>query len=126
MSDREIEELQRDLEQLKIDFNRKAERITTRLAEIRRRSVDQSARNDADNTEGFFDSTAEVDAEPPKSNKLKIGDYAKIINDYRFNEKGIVGKVEKFNRPGTRVWIKDEKGEIYIRAPQNLRKVSRV
>ena len=90
MTDREIEQLQKELEQLKLDFNIKANRITTKLADIaRRRSVETTTVNEADTSGEFHDAAEESTPEP--DNKLKKDDYVTITNNYRYSEKGVIG-----------------------------------
>ena len=116
MTDKEIEELQNQLTSLTLEFNRRASEINTRLDDIVRRRQSLRAKAQSDETEEFVDAQEQDDT-------IRIGDKVQIINDYRYNEKGAIGKVTFINAPKDRVTFFDSKGKKYIRAPWNLRKL---
>ena len=118
MSDREIDELQRELEQLTIEFNKRASKINDRLELIRLQQAKQEGQRIDINRVG------EVDREVfENDNKtIRIGNIVEITNPYK-GKKGLQGSVVKINRTGDRCILKTSTGETYIRAPWNLKKL---
>ena len=120
MTDKEIKDLQKELEILTLEFRSKTSDINRRLRIIReKQAIEEQSFHDA-RTE-----ITDVNGEElvrPKS-PIKKGDIVEIINEYRYIEKGVIGKVTKINAPGNRVWLTDKNKRVYIRAPDNLRKL---
>ena len=131
MSQREIDELALTLQRLRIEFNSRANEITNRIEVLRRHSA--NGRADAiehrtnQSTEDIFVDAQEEQQQNDSSNDtstiIKIGDWVEIINEYRYIEKGKIGKVYKFNKNRDRVWFRSKRGDSYQRAPWNVRKV---
>ena len=124
MSDEEIKELEKELLNLQIDFHRRASVISRRLQNIRRRFNTQSEILNSSNEDNFEDAQQEEQFEIDDC-RIKIGDWVKITNDYRYSEKGIIGEVIKFNKSGDRLWIRDNNGITYQRAPWNVVKTTK-
>ena len=131
MSDKEIAELEKQLLLLQIDFNRRASNITSQLREIRDRNNTSSDRTETDNEEAntsldtFEDAQEEhqsrdISDRTIETNRIEIGDWVKVVNDYRYNQKNKVGKVKKFNKHRDRLWLETKSGEVIQRAPWNV------
>ena len=115
MSDREIAELQRQLRNLTIEFQRRTNEINTQLTSIRNRQEQEERRAAEERrvTEGI-----ESDEESECGGFVR-GNIVRITNSYK-GCKGIVGEVKFWNRTKDRITIVDAKGKPYLRAPWNL------
>ena len=104
MSDKKKAQLEKESLKLLIDFNWRASGIPNQLKEIHQRKNGSDRTNDS---------------------RIKVGDWVKFTNEYRYIKKGIVIEVRKFNKPGNRLCLKDLKGDIYQRAPWNVEKTKK-
>ena len=131
MNQKEIKELEEQLKQLRLDFNKNTAKIARKLAAIRAESEQEQQDKAADTQPRTVRSNLnEIEHEQRRSeldtnsnDDLTIGDWAEIINEYRYIEKGVQRQVRKINKSGDRVTIVDQQGKPYVRAPWNLKKV---
>jgi hypothetical protein len=118
MSDDEIKQLEKELQNLQLDFNHRANRITKRLQTLRRRNSTQLEHSNESAEDTFED--AQQEEEQTDDSRIRIGDWVKITNNYRYLEKGVVGKVYKFNKSRDRLWLQKLDGTSHQRAPWNV------
>ena len=90
MSNDEIKQLEKELQNLQLDFNRRANRITKRLQTLRRRNSTQLEHSN-ESAEDTFEG-AQQEEEQTDDSRIRIGDWVKITNNYRYLEKGVVEK----------------------------------
>ena len=112
MDDREIDNLQIQLDNLTLEFNRRTSLITQQINTIRRNRIRRAER-------------AEVDLElhsdnDQDNNTFVIGNIVRIVNNYK-KQRGVVGEIIRI-RTGKqeRVTIRDSNGKEYTRAPWNI------
>ena len=123
MFNRELVELQKELENLTIEFNRRASKINERLVQIQIRqakSLEAKIERDRSTDNNNVGEIEEVFAD--EDNTIHIGSIVEITNSYK-GKKGIQGEVTKINRSGDRCTLKDSSGNLHIRAPWNLKKL---
>ena len=114
MSDSEIEELQQELQQLQLDFNKRTTAINTRIERLRKRK-ERATRPDSNTSEDVWNRV-----------NFEIGELLEITNKYKFVEKGVQGSAMRISKNRERITIIDKNGKKYIRAPWNLKKVQEV
>ena len=137
MSEEEIANLENQLLKLQLDFNRKTTEITNQLKKIRRRESKkraQVAERTTEQQEVFEDAQEELGSASVSLNThstltenthrpLQIGDWVKVINNYRPSQFGAVGKIYKFNKLRDRVYFRTLQGENIEQAPGNVTRV---
>ena len=117
MSDREIAELQRQLQNLTIEFRRRTNEINTQLAIIRTRQEHQQQRATEDRQR--LDEDSDNDSDDEQCGGFVKGNIVRITNNYK-GCYGIVGEVKFWNSKKNRITIVDKTGKPYVRAPWNL------
>ena len=122
MSDKEIEALEQELANLQVEFNRRVNQITRKLQFIRQRKQN-TAHSETEDMEEVFEDAQE---EQESTGLIRKGDWVKIINNYRYREKGVIGKVYKFNKSADRLWLRDTQDISYQQAPWNVTKLSKL
>jgi hypothetical protein len=111
MDDKEIEDLQKQLENLTIEFNRRTNLITKQINTLRRsRRLKRQQKTQAE---------VNSDKEPDQDT-LVLGNIVRIVNNYK-NKQGVEGEIIRFSAgKQQRVTIRDKQGKEYTRAPWNL------
>ena len=117
MSDREIAELQRQLQNLTIEFQRRTNEINTQLTFIHTRQEHQQRREVEERQR--LDENSNSDSDEEQCGGFVKGNIVRITNNYK-GCRGIVGEVKSWNSSKTRITIVDIEGKSYTRAPWNL------